>query len=107
EAIHNNALASKIYQQAISAARLTGTAPSAMLGLAARVYGEFQLAQQHKPLFNLPITNIPGPPSPLYFGDFPVPDKLGLTPLYNNLGLAVVVISYNGKMNFTLHYCPD
>ncbi|MAM87794.1 MAG: wax ester/triacylglycerol synthase family O-acyltransferase [unclassified Hahellaceae] len=107
EAIHNNALASKIYQQAISASRLRTTAPSAMLGLAARVYGEFQLAQQHKPLFNLPITNIPGPASPLYFGDFPVPDKLGLTPLYNNLGLAVVVISYNGKMNFTLHYCQD
>ncbi|GAA3971083.1 wax ester/triacylglycerol synthase domain-containing protein [Allohahella marinimesophila] len=107
ETIHNNALASKIYQQAISASRLRGTAPSAMLGLAARVYGEFQLAQQHKPLFNLPITNIPGPAAPLYFGDFPVPDKLGLTPLYNNLGLAVVVISYNGKMNFTLHYCQD
>lgn len=106
-AIHDNALASQIYQQAISASRLRHVVPSSMLGLAARVYGEFQLAQQHKPLFNLPVTNIPGPDQPLYLGSFPVPDKLGLTPLFNNLGLAVVVISYSGHINFTLHYCPD
>ena len=56
--IHDNASASKIYGQAIAANRLTRLMPSALMGLSARVYTEFQLAQRHKPLFNIPITNI-------------------------------------------------
>ena len=61
--IHENAIVSKHYNQAIAAQFLTRTVPSSMIGLAARIYTEFQLAQRHKPLFNLPLINIPGPKS--------------------------------------------
>ncbi|WP_020410276.1 WS/DGAT/MGAT family O-acyltransferase [Hahella ganghwensis] len=104
--IHENASASHVYSQAISATRLTQLVPSAMLGLSARIYTEFQLAQKHKPLFNVPITNIPGPQYPLYFNGARVDYQLGTAPLFDGLGLVFVISSYAGKVTFTLTACP-
>ncbi len=105
--IHDSASASHVYSQAISATRLTQLVPSAMLGLSARIYTEFQLAQKHKPLFNIPITNIPGPQYPLYFNGARVDYQLGTAPLFDGLGLVFVVSSYAGKVTFTLTSCPS
>ncbi|MDG9670376.1 wax ester/triacylglycerol synthase family O-acyltransferase [Hahella sp. CR1] len=106
KSIHDNATSSQIYGQAISAARLTQLIPSSMLGLSARIYTEFQLAQRHKPLFNIPITNIPGPQTPLYFNGAKVTKQLGSAPLFDGLGLSIVVVSYNGEVTFTLTSNP-
>ncbi|ABC32595.1 predicted membrane-associated, metal-dependent hydrolase [Hahella chejuensis KCTC 2396] len=106
KSIHDNATSSQIYGQAISAARLTQLIPSSMLGLSARIYTEFQLAQRHKPLFNIPITNIPGPQTPLYFNGTKVTRQLGSAPLFDGLGLSIVVVSYNGEVTFTLTSNP-
>ncbi|OZG71460.1 hydrolase [Hahella sp. CCB-MM4] len=105
--IHDSASASHVYRQAISASRLTQLVPSAMLGLSARIYTEFQLAQKHKPLFNVPITNIPGPQYPLYFNGARVDYQLGTAPLFDGLGLVFVISSYAGKVTFTLTSCPS
>ena len=104
--IHDHAKASQVYSQAISANRLTQLVPSAMLGLSARIYTEFQLAQRHKPLFNVPITNIPGPQYPLYFDGARVDYQFSTAPLFDGLGLVFVISSYAGKVTFTLTCCP-
>ncbi|MCG8612391.1 MAG: wax ester/triacylglycerol synthase family O-acyltransferase [Pseudomonadales bacterium] len=104
--IHDNAVISKTYSQAISAQRLTHVIPSTMTGLAARIYTEFLLAQKHKPIFNVPLTNIPGPQSPLYLNGCKLVDQIGTSPLFDGLGLSVVAISYNGKITFSLTTCP-
>jgi len=104
--IHDHASASEVYGKAISANRLTNLKPSAMLGLAIRVYTKFQLAQRHKPLFNIPITNIPGPAACLYFCGAKIDYKLPTEPLFDGIGLVIMVISYAEKVTFTFTACP-
>ncbi len=103
--IHDNARASNVYSQAISANRLTRLIPSKLLGLAARVYTGFLLAQHHKPLFNLPITNIPGPKKYLYFAGTRVDYLFPLAPLYDGIGLVIIVTSYADKITLSFTSC--
>jgi len=105
--IHDNAVASKIYGQAISAARLRELIPSSMVGLSARIYTEFQLAQRHRPLFNLPITNVPGPQIPLYLNGAKLIRQIGTAPLFDGLGLVLVIVSYNSKITISVTSSPS
>ncbi|RMF13620.1 MAG: wax ester/triacylglycerol synthase family O-acyltransferase [Gammaproteobacteria bacterium] len=105
--IHGHAQASEIYSQAIAAARLTHLVPSALMGLAARVYSEFQLAQKHRPLFNLPVTNIPGPTRPLYLLGQPLVQQVACAPLYDGLASAFVFVSDASKVTLSVTWCPD
>jgi hypothetical protein len=78
-----------------------------MIGLATRIYTEFQLAQRHKPIFNLPLTNIPGPQTPLYLNGCKLTRQIGTSPLFDGLGLSFVIISYNDTLTFCITSCPD
>lgn len=105
--IHENAKNSSHYDDAIAAARLTELIPSCMSGLSARVYSEFLLAQKHKPMFNLPITNIPGPQFPLYMDDNELLEHHCAGPLFDGIGLSITVVSYNGSYSITSVHCPE
>ncbi len=105
--IHENAIVSKYYNQAIAASFLTRTVPSSMVGLAARIYTEFQLAQRHKPLFNLPLINIPGPQKPLYMNGCELVRQVGSSPIFDGIGVSIVAISYNGQVTFSITSCPS
>ncbi len=104
--IHENAVISKAYSQAISAGRLTELIPSSVAALSARIYTEFQLAQRHKPLFNIPITNIPGPQMPLYMNGSKLIRQVGTAPLFDGIGVVLVVVSYDGKITISVTSCP-
>ncbi|WP_250656771.1 WS/DGAT/MGAT family O-acyltransferase [Alkalimarinus coralli] len=104
--IHENAVVSKTYSQAISAGRLTELIPSSVAALSARIYTEFQLAQRHKPLFNIPITNIPGPQNPLYMNGSKLVRQVGTAPLFDGIGVVLVVVSYHGKITISVTSCP-
>ncbi len=41
-------------------------AAPAVAGQAARLYSRMKFADRHRPLFNVTISNVPGPPFPLY-----------------------------------------
>ena len=62
-------------------------------------------------LFNLSITNVPGPPTPLYLAGAPVLEMFPVVSLVANLTLAVAVLSYAGQLNITAvadqGACPD
>lgn len=105
--IHRAAQSSSHYDAAISASRLTELTPSCMSALSARVYSEFLLAQKHKPMFNLPITNIPGPQFPLYIEDNELTRHICASPLFDGLGLGITIISYSGEFSITTTYCPE
>lgn len=105
--INKAATSSNSYDTAIAANRLTELVPSCIAALSARVYSEFLLAQKHKPMFNLPITNIPGPQFPLYFEDNELTNHISASPLFDGIGLAMMIVSYNGDYSITTTYCPD
>ncbi len=107
ELIHENAQSSNHYDAAISASRLTELVPSCVAGISARVYSEFLLAQKYKPMFNLPITNIPGPQFPLYFEDNELTQYVSAGPLFDGIGMSLTIVSYNGVYSLTANYCPD
>tara|TARA_R110002072_G_scaffold74813_2_gene176882 strand:+ start:3254 stop:4765 length:1512 start_codon:yes stop_codon:yes gene_type:complete len=105
--IHEAATSSRSYDEAIAANHLTELVPSCTAGLSARVYSEFLLAQKHKPMFNLPIINIPGPQFPLYFEEAELEKFISTTPLFDGIGLALMIVSYNGHYSITCTYNPD
>ena len=105
--IHQAATHENHYASAISASHLTELVPSCIAGLSARVYSEFLLAQKHKPMFNLPIINIPGPQFPLYFENAELEQFISTAPLFDGIGLALMIVSYNGNYSVTCTYNPD
>jgi WS/DGAT/MGAT family acyltransferase len=67
--IHDNMLVAKDQQNAIGADTLqqwAEFAAPAIFGRAARLYSNTHIADMHRPIFNVCISNVPGPPFPLY-----------------------------------------
>jgi WS/DGAT/MGAT family acyltransferase len=80
--------------------QLTGFAPPTIMAQASRL-----MARQR--MFNLVVTNVPGPQFPLYLMGHELRDLFPMVPLARNQGLGVAIMSYNGKMNFGLVGCYD
>ncbi|MBI5309432.1 MAG: wax ester/triacylglycerol synthase family O-acyltransferase [Actinobacteria bacterium] len=82
--------------QAIAADALTAVqnfAPPNILAQASRINFSTRL-------FNLLVTNVPGPQIPLYLLDRQMLDAFPVPFLAENHGLAVAIMSYNGRINF-------
>jgi WS/DGAT/MGAT family acyltransferase len=60
---------------------------------------------------NISLSNVPGPPIPLYLAGAPLLEVFPLVPIVGNTTLAVVVLSYAGQLNLTAvadrDSCPD
>ena len=74
---------------------LTGFAPPTILAQAARL-------QAHQRLFNLVVTNVPGPQFPLYVLGRELEAIYPMVPLAENTALGIAIMSYNGQLNFGL-----
>ena len=98
---------SEPYREAIAADRLTELLPSTMLALSARLYSELQIAQRYQPVFNLPITNVPGPQVPLYLQGSRLVRQFNSAPLFDSMGLVIVAVSYQGSLTINFTLCPD
>ena len=85
---------------------LSTLVPTALSGLAARAL--FRLATVPGLMFNLFVSNVPGPPFPLYIagarveGIYPVSAVTDLTG-----GLNITLFSYNGSLDFGLIACRE
>jgi WS/DGAT/MGAT family acyltransferase len=75
---------------------LTGFAPPTIMAQAARL-------QARQRLFNLVITNVPGPQFPLYLLGRQLDAMYPMVPLAENQALGVAILSYNGQMSFGLN----
>lgn len=62
-------------------------------------------------LLNLSVTNVPGPPMPLYLAGAQLLELFPVGPLVGNITLSVAVLSYAGQLNLTIvadpEACPD
>jgi WS/DGAT/MGAT family acyltransferase len=74
---------------------LTGFAPPNIMSQAARV-----VARQR--MFNLVVTNVPGPQFALYMMGRKLEGLFPMVPLAPNQALGVAIMSYNGTINFGL-----
>ena len=84
--------------QAVGAQVLTGIsgyAPSTILHQALRL-------QAHQRLFNLVVTNVPGPQRPLYLLGRELRAVYPMVPLAQNTALGIAIMSYNGQLDFGL-----
>jgi WS/DGAT/MGAT family acyltransferase len=74
---------------------LTGYAPPTVMAQASRL-----MSRQR--LFNLVVTNVPGPQFSLYLMGRRAVEPFPMVPLAKNQGLGVAIMSYDGRMNFGL-----
>ncbi len=101
---------SKMRAQAVGATTLMDAAKVVpfTLGIAAsRLYSRMEIAKYVRPIFNLVITNVPGPRQKLYFGGGELVGTLGMAPIIDGLGLIIVVTSYDEFLTISLTSCPD
>ena len=75
---------------------LSGFAPPTIMAQAMRL-------QARQRLFNLVVTNVPGPQIPLYVLGRELERIFPMVPLAENTALGIAVMSYNGQMNFGLN----
>ena len=75
--------------------QLSGFAPPTIMSQAARL-------QARQRLFNLVITNVPGPQFPLYLLGRELEAVFPMVPLAGNTALGIAIMSYNGQLNFGL-----
>ena len=78
-----------------------------MFGLAVRTYANLRLAEKHPVVHNLVISNVPGPPIPLYFMGAEILALAPLGPVFHGAGLNVTVMSNNGKMHVGIIACRE
>lgn len=57
-------------------------------------------------MFNLTVTNVPGPPVPVHFLGSELEVILGATPLTRQHALTIAVLSYNGTLSFMVTTDP-
>ncbi len=75
---------------------LTGFAPPTIMAQAARL-------QARQRMFNVVVTNIPGPQFPLYMLGRQLEAMFPMVPLAENQALGIAIMSYNGQLNFGLN----
>jgi diacylglycerol O-acyltransferase / wax synthase len=75
---------------------LTGFAPPTIMAQAARL-------QARQRMFNLVVTNVPGPQYPLYMIGRRMEATFPMVPLAENQAVGIAIMSYNGQLNFGLN----
>ena len=103
--IHENMKVAKDQQNAIGADTLqewAEFAAPAVFSRAARLYGSIHITDMHRPVFNVCISNVPGPPFPLYVAGAKVLDTYPMGPVYEGFGLNITLMSYLDRVDFGL-----
>lgn len=78
-----------------------------MFGVAMRAYAKLRLAEHHPVVHNLVISNVPGPPIPLYFLGARIDAMYPLGPVFHGAGLNITVFSLAGRLNIGLIACRE
>ena len=110
QAVHEEALGSKAYHNAVGARLMTDVAsnlPSQVAALGLRAAASTGLMAGMKPVFNTVVTNVPGPQVPLYMGGAKLVKSLGAGPCMDGLGLFHPVTSYNGEIAISFQACRE
>jgi hypothetical protein len=77
-------------------------APPNTLGLAVRLVAKLRLMERAPVIHNLVISNVPGPPMPIYFGGARILGFYPFGPVFHGAGLNVTVVSNDGHLDVGL-----
>jgi WS/DGAT/MGAT family acyltransferase len=108
--IHDETRAAKVMHHAIGADTLQDFAqfmPPAVFNQAMRLYSSLNLADHHRPVHNVVISNVPGPPVPLYAAGATVDAVYPFGPVIEGAGLNITVLSNRGNVDFGVIACRD
>jgi diacylglycerol O-acyltransferase / wax synthase len=98
--------AAKDQEQAIDAATLSSEwaefAAPALAARAARLYSRTRMADRMRPLFNVTISNVPGPDFPLYSAGAQMRAMYPMGPIADGGALNITLMSYMGRIYFGL-----
>ena len=103
--VADNTRGSKERKQALGARTLTDIGnllPGRLMGLAQRQQHRIGAVTRRHLVFNLPVTNVPGSPSPFYLAGARIVDVFGLGPVLDGTGLLAIVGSYCGSVSITV-----
>jgi WS/DGAT/MGAT family acyltransferase len=104
-AIHEGTKGAKEEHKALGATTLQNWAEHAtpnVFAAAARLYTGMRLADRHRPVANLVISNVPGPDFPLYLGGSTLLGMFPLGPVMDGMGLNITIMSYMGVLYWGL-----
>jgi len=79
----------------------------ALFAGAAQLYHRLGLAALHAPIHNVTISNVPGPPEPLWCAGARVASCHPFGPIYDGWGLNLTVMSYAGRLGIGAVACPE
>jgi len=109
-AIHEVTKGAKEEHNAIGAdmlQSLTEFAAPRLFGLAMRFYSSSKLADRRPVIHKLVISNVPGPPFPLYFAGAKLVSLFPMGPVFEGAGLNITVISYMDEIDIGLMVCRE
>jgi WS/DGAT/MGAT family acyltransferase len=75
--------------------------------LAARLYSSMKLVERHPVIHNLVISNVPGPPIPLYFAGAKLTALYPLGPIMDGAALNITVLSYMDTVDWGFIACRE
>lgn len=80
-------------------------AAPAMFSRAIRTYTRLRLAERFRPVINVIVSNVPGPPFPLYLAGAQLKALYPLGPIFDDCALNITVISYVDEVEFGFIGC--
>ncbi len=108
--VHGETQKSKAMTKALGARQMTEMSklsPALFMGLGARAYSQWGLANRMKPVFNTVVTNVPGPPVPIYSAGAKLVCLYGNLCLLDGVGLGHVVHSYIDEITIGVTACRE
>jgi WS/DGAT/MGAT family acyltransferase len=81
-------------------------APPPLFAAAVGAYSRWRLADYLPPVHSLVISNVPGPPVPLYAGGARLVAAYPFGPILEGAGINISVMSYDGAVDMGLITCP-
>lgn len=77
------------------------------LSLGARLYSLLHAANHHAVIHNIILSNVPGPPTPLYLAGARLVGIYPLGPVMDGAALNITVLSQEDRVGFGIMACPD
>jgi diacylglycerol O-acyltransferase / wax synthase len=106
--VHSQTVNSKAMTDAIGARNMTEmskVSPALFMALGAQLYTRLHLADRIAPPFTTVVTNVPGPPVPIYSCGSRLESMMGLLCLTDGMGLGHVVQSYVKEATIAFTAC--
>lgn len=109
-AIHTDTKDAKAVHGALAAniiGDVTDMTTPAVFNLGSRMYSAAKLAERVTPIHNLVISNVPGPPIPLFADGMRIAAVYPFGPLVEGAGINITALSNMGNVDIGIIACPD